>query len=411
MHGVRARGGPARGRAAPAALAAVLLAGVLGTPSPRAARGEERVEDLDRRATLALKNSTSTDREWRLEEVVDAEVRALPLFHVTSSGGRAYATRFGGPPKKDESGPGYHRISFGETFTDLARQEWRRVEPFDAGGGAVEAWWRRRAGRPLEVTLRGRAGALMLTVSENRPAEETPPAAARDLAGRYERLRAAAWSAGLFARLRVSVVPENGGTGAELSPDPLLLSLPRPEARIRLRLEMVDAREAPVVPKALGVRLSGTGSDGARVEGMTRNAATGRWELVDPLVRTDVSIVVPASDALERALYAEAGAGTPSPLVVVASAVLRDAPGQTLDAPGAVSDARLRLVAWEPCLTTFVVAAPTGDEAGREDHGSVPTSAAHFEAWRRVLRAARSAPRARSTTRATSCSLAGRSRT
>lgn len=307
----------------PAALLALALAVVGGTRA--AADGE--VTEQDRRATLALWNSTTAEATpYQLKDVGPENVKRLALYKPDAEGGsREYAIRFG-VQEPGGHGRGFHKIVVGAAPSDPSAKGWTLVEK--VADPACELWTKRvdksDAERWVEWSARGVAGPVVLNVVEARAVSEAAGIARDPMLRRYQRLYEAAKAAGLFARAKATLyLGEGEDSAVVLGQDAMPLISPSPLGRrYALRLEMQDAAGGPVEAKWFRIDLGGPLAAWATIEGAQAHATKGRWIVKDPGLIATVYVVLPAADdAMARALmeHAETAPLAPALTIGVAS--------------------------------------------------------------------------------------------
>ncbi len=310
----------------PSRLAAVLafgLASGLAAASPSRAGAEGEVTDQDRRATLALWNSTTAEATpFQLKDIGPDNVKRLALYKPDAAGGsREYAIRFG-VAEPGGHGRGFHKVVVGAKPTDPTAKGWTLVET--VGDPACELWMKRvdksDAERFVEWSARGVVGPVILNVVEARASAEAPGVARDPLLRRYKRLYEAAKAAGLFARTRATLyLGEGESTAVVLGEDAMPLISPSPLGRrYPLRLEMQDAAGNPVEAKWFRVDLGGPLATWATIDGAVAHTTKGRWIVKDPgLLATVYVVLPPVDDAMARSLMEHAETATTAPALTI----------------------------------------------------------------------------------------------
>lgn len=289
---------------------------------------DDAVTDLDRRATMALWNSTTAEATpFQLKDIGPDNVKRLALYKpVAENGGREYAIRFG-VQEADGSGRGFHKIVIGGTTSDPSKKDWVLVSsPKDP---ACQIWQKRvdrsDAERYVEWACRGAIGPVVLNVVDRRRLSESPDAAQAPLLARYRRLLDAAKGAGLFAKAKATLyLSEGEDSGVVLGEAEPLVSLSSEGRRYPLRLEMTDPEDRPVEAKWFRITLSGPLASYATLDGAKVKPGTSDWLVSDPGLVATVYVVLPApTPAMEQALVEHDESGSKDPTLSIAVAARR----------------------------------------------------------------------------------------
>jgi len=290
----------------------------------RGARAEEPVTEVDRRATLALWNSTTAEATPHdLKEIGPDNVRRLALYKpLGEHGGREYAIRFG-VREADGSGRGFHKIVVGGKPTDPTQKDWVLVMTLK--DPAFELWQKRveksDAERYVEWACRGIVGQVILNVVETRRLSEAAAAAHAPMVARYKRLFEAARAAGLFAKAKATLyMGEGDETGYVLGEgEAPWISVTPGGSRHPLRLEMEDAAGNPVEAKWYRIAFTGPLAPFATVEGAETRGTTAVWLVRDPGLVVKVHVLLPPdSPAIRDALMVHAESGAEGPALSLA---------------------------------------------------------------------------------------------
>lgn len=234
--------------------------------------------------------------------------RRLTVWDVVDDK-RTYALNFG-TRGEDHDSRGYYRIVLNGKLSDASAKGWRIVRARDPDTGA-EVFWKRvertAAKRYGYVGVRRKIGNVVLTVTQRRPFEEEPEAAARAILPRFAALLEAAKDNKLFARIVVYRIDEDGHQSeVDLAAGPLLLDVASDTepTRLRLRIQVRDANDQPLEGvQRFTLQLLSPLKELIHVRGATWSSALKCWVVMDQDVADLELQLDPAGGRLRAKLF------------------------------------------------------------------------------------------------------------